>query len=583
MQRQLLSTNSFIFIAVLIIAIILAIIYHVLAVDRPTDLQQFNRLNPFPTIRMKHVPPPEFTYTNPDIKDCTKQILSCDNDNDCKNCGTNFTCTPVDESENLVVGGNKIGTGNWCLPKNKLSGCGKYTGQVVWSGDEQGEGWACICKYPDLFTGETCLENKACKDTSIVAGGIDQSNNNLANSSGEVYDPNLPNFYPPNSEANPYARENIYDKDGNLVTDVLGKPIYTCSCGTGGGKTFVSLPNDPQGCNLDPCTPSHSSPLWNEQNQTCICGINGVIKSEDGTCIERQCPYGYFNPVTGTCDCLGHLGKMRCHTDKIRWGTPTPGCEDPENPAGTQCVDRCIYKYCQSENPDECGWIREGDGFVNKGYRPEHFDEANSAVCIGGTCEFSNNNRDVKCQCPENTAYDDSPGSDQYGVCLRSGKGEGSRCYMYTDDRYGDFPYLWLQKVDKDDDHRCGWEPHIVHYKQDVYTDAIQNSADEKCRIRCARSEQFPWGDRNSIRKIVNQTDDDGKCVFNAKSSCTSCKVRQPLGQPGDVSVATGEFESAAFANDLNVDQVPKPWGDLKYYCGVLCGPNKEDENNEPQ
>jgi hypothetical protein len=489
MKRQIISTEVWVFITVLVIVIIAAVIYSMLAVDRPTDLQKFNELNPFPTIKMEHIPSPKFLTKNPNIKDCTQQVLPCKTDNDCtQECGANFTCTPIEDAENLVYNGIRVGKGNWCLPKNKLQGCGKYTGQVVWSGEESGvQDWQCICKYPSLFGGPEdpyCLKNLACQDPNDEAQGINQNNNKLTNSEGQVYDPNLPDFYPPNSVANPYA----LDKDGN--------PIYTCRCGTGSNnKRFVSLPNDPQGCNLDPCTTSHTSPLWDEENQTCICNIDGVVR-KDSVCQGAACPYGSWNPLTQQCDCLGQLGKMRCNPEDGEpiWQDAMPMCDDPKNVTGWQCINRCITNYCKHDDPSRCGG--------ENGYRPEFFEDGNAIVCIGGNCNIDLDNRNNSCcECPEGTTYQNNPESgDTYGGCQGQGKQPGSGCYIggrmgqsgEGEGHEDGLRRFWVSY--SDDSHR--WRVDEINYKEsekppgENYTfgewlDSTDVKAQASCKAQC--------------------------------------------------------------------------------------------------
>ncbi len=215
------------------------------------------------------------------------------------------------------------------------------------------------------------------------------------------------------------------DVSEKLVVDKDGKPVYTCRCGVGSNnKRFVSLPNDPQGCNLDPCTPSHTSPLWSEENQTCVCGVDGVEK-KDGVCVPVACPYGSWNPLTQQCDCLGQLGKMRCNPGPERdlfWDDPVILCDDPLNDSGWQCIDRCITNYCKHKDLTKCG------GPDGNGYRPGFFDDGNAVVCLGGNCNINTDDPSKTCcECPGGTTYSVDPGA--YGLCSATGKRPGEGCY----------------------------------------------------------------------------------------------------------------------------------------------------------
>lgn len=479
---KLFNTNIYVFIVILIITIIITILYVVFQVDRPTDLQYFNKIDPFPTIEIKNLPNPIDTEN---VKDCNTKLVSCNNENDCSNqCGSDYECSIIEKDDNIVYNNIKVGEGKWCLPKNRLKGCGKYTGRTVWSADEQGQKWKCECLYPSLFTGKYCTDNIACKDTSNNALNINQSNNVLVNKDGEIYDPNLPNFTPPNGVSNPYS----VDKDGN--------PIYSCSCGRGSNnKRFVKYNNDPYKCHLDPCTIDHSSNFWDSANQTCICD-EGSVKDENGKCVTAGCSYGVYNSKTQRCECAGRMARMLCNSKNV----PRPGypnCDDPENLLGQQCIDRCMYKYCQNTDYSKCGidW-KTGE---NRGYRPEFCEDKSCVVCGAGNC-IINDKDDISCVCGVGTSYSpvtDNPNDKTPGICTQIGNKAGEGCYHFSQKNSSDinplkYRLFWVYEDSdaKNKNSKNTYQAWNINYKKDTENGSFASNkkgdAISKCNTRCA-------------------------------------------------------------------------------------------------
>lgn len=408
-------TNSYIFIVVFVIFTILYIIYEVFKVNRDGKLSKYNKLMPFPTIKMEHLPNPAFTFKQ-DVQNCSQHIIPCDSDISCsKKCGADFVCTNVKDGEEIVYNNIKVGQGNWCLPKNTDKACGKYTGRAVWSATEGGgQGWKCECLYPALFDGPQCMNNKSCKDTSPDVKNVDQTNNVLVNSNGEIYDPNLDGFTPPGGVANPYA----LDKEG--------KPVYTCRCGVGSGnKQFVTMNDDPYYCHIEPCTQTGTSPLWDKVNQTCICPIDS-LKNKDGTCVFSECPYGSWNGITQQCECDSQSILIRCNSTQTNWQDKEklPMCTDPDNVVGAECISRCITNICgtpdEAPHPNECGG--------KNGYRIEYCPKGECAYCVNGQCAIDNNQGGkICCNCTKGEMYNSS-----LGGCSGQGREAGRGCFQET-------------------------------------------------------------------------------------------------------------------------------------------------------
>lgn len=409
MKLNKVLTNSYIFIVVFVLFTILYVIYQVFKVNRDGRLSKYNKLLPFPTIKMENLPNPEFTFKQ-DTENCTDHIVPCNDDMSCtEKCGADYTCTKVEEGQEIMYNNIKVGEGNWCLPKNTGNSCGKYTGRAVWSADQQGQGWKCECLYPGIFDGPQCLNNKACKDNSASVKEVEQSNNLLVNSRGEIYDPNMPNFTPPGGISNPYA------------LDVDGNPVYSCRCGTGSGnKEFVNLQNDPYSCHIEPCTQTGTSPLWNRVNQTCICPIDS-LKNKDGTCVFSECPYGSWNGITQECECDGKTQRIRCNSTVSDWNDSRNlvMCTDPDNPVGIECIPRCITNICESDNPNDCGG--------KNGYRIEHCPDGKCAYCINGICDIDSDSGELCCKCAPGEMY-----NSKLGGCSGQGRSAGRGCFMQT-------------------------------------------------------------------------------------------------------------------------------------------------------
>lgn len=407
------TTGLYIFILVVVITIIIYSIYLSLETDRYTRLDLYNELESFPTIKMKDLPDPKFTIIK-NASNCDTHISPCNSDSDCMTTckDDKFKCRSVENGENIVYNNIKVGTGKWCLPEDTEKACGKYTGRSVWSSDSISQGWKCECLYPSLFDGPYCLNNKSCKDQSPEAKNISQDNSSLINSKGDVYDPNIKNFTPPDGIYNPFSR----DKDG--------KRIYSCRCGIGSGNTrFIKLQNDPYFCHLEPCSQTHTSPLWDETNQTCLCGVDSP-KNSDGTCVYAQCPYGSWNGITQKCECDGNEALIKCNSNKTNWENSEkyPKCSDNNNPLGLECINRNLSQICNDNNISNCGGTK---GFpMNEFNSSSVCNESNKKCifCIGGENIYDDKESGrTCCQCPQGLMYSN-------GYCIGSGSPMGYMC-----------------------------------------------------------------------------------------------------------------------------------------------------------
>ena len=368
---KVLNIEVWVFIAVFSIAVIVTVIYMLLKPDKSL-LQGFS---PFPDIYPSGVPPPSLQQN----LTCKNTVQPCLVDQDCTKCGPNFQCTTVLEGQNVSYAGINVKPGIWCLPKPDEKGCGTYTGRAIWSFDPatNSEKWTCQCLYPELFGGETCLDQYACKDISEGAP-IDQSGNVLQNAKKEVWDPHK---IPPDG-LSPYAK----GEDG--------KPIFSCSCkqnvGLEGTSQFVSLPNNPYQCNMDPCTPQGSEQLYDPTTGMCDCSSTTnlqTLSNTEGTCGPSPCGTtgGTWKPKENQCQCP-NLYRKNCSSPLFyRAGVPT--CENPLNTGGSECLNPCLpdLNY-PCENNAKCVIGQDfGDGYECQcpdGY--EGSGKGGAGYCSGG-------------------------------------------------------------------------------------------------------------------------------------------------------------------------------------------------------
>jgi len=331
---KVLNIEVWVFITVFSIAVIVTVIYMILQPDKSL-LQGFS---PFPDIYPSGVPPPNLQQN----LTCKNTIQECLLNTDCQKCGPNFACTEVVGGQNVHYNGINLRPGNWCLPKQDEKGCGTYTGRAVWSAEEGQEKWTCQCLYPELFGGDTCLDQYACKDTSEGAPR-DQSANVLISKTGEIWDPHK---IPPHG-LSPYARD-----------PKTNEPIFTCSCkqneGQEGIPKFVSLPNSPYHCNLDPCSEFHSEIMFNSKTNSCDCKFTnlGVLSNKDGVCRDSPCqPLGIWDQDVNECSC-GKFVKTNCSSD-LFYRAGVEDCSKTKqtgNPGGSSCGDPCASNPCKNNS-----------------------------------------------------------------------------------------------------------------------------------------------------------------------------------------------------------------------------------------
>ena len=393
---KLTLTHVFVFIVTFLITLFMIIFYQLI---KPEYLSPQYNFSPFPTVKPTDIPDADVANT----RLCTDTIKECDPNIGCAMCGDNFECTVVDENENVIVNGKKVSAGNWCLPKGKNSkGCGTYTGRSVWSERTSGgtteQQWSCVCLYPDLFGGDTCLTPLACRDTSITSE--DQSKNVLKSSDGHVWVPNDPNFDP--------KGRSPYDKDKD------GKPLYSCSCDTNNdvpaGVKFVKLPNDPYRCHAEPCTKDHQIRLWDDVINMCNCeadpDLQGYFAHSNvtGQCLVANCQW---DRTRNKCKCGENEVSLTCESDTMKRTSYTDNNKCPNNPGGSYCSNPC-QDFCKNGSlPCIGSW--NGTSCVSSGIdcnclctdtKTIHYSGRDcSQTCLKSGAELSSTNRDPNLCC----------------------------------------------------------------------------------------------------------------------------------------------------------------------------------------
>lgn len=334
MTRTINTVNIFVFTFVLILVITCLIIYRIL--NPEYDSIKYNYTS-FPKIS-----PVDVKYNNTTANLCKDVIQKCNpsDKNSCDMCNSGeYECTSVDANESSVINGVKLTEGNWCLPKGKKElGCGTYTGRAVWSDVDGEKKWTCVCLYPDLFAGNDCNTQLACRDYSTNASNIDQTGNVLISDDGEIWNPLDPNFIP--KESSPYVK----DKDNN--------PIYKCLCTGNSDITpykFVRLPEDPYRCHLDPCDTRYHLGGLDLQKGECICtNISPNLYSHsnvNGLCY-LQTEFCNWDDDKQTCKCSENSSVQLCNSNFMNRENVTSICND--NPGGSYCSNPC--SSCVKEN-----------------------------------------------------------------------------------------------------------------------------------------------------------------------------------------------------------------------------------------
>lgn len=255
-------------------------------------------------------------------------LTKCDQGVRCAMCGSDYECTPVDKTENVVFKGQKVPEGMWCLPKGKRDlTCGTYTGRAIWTKDR---GWKCACLYPDLFSGHDCNQQIACR----LPGNLTTESKLVNKETGHIWDPSDPNFDPQGNT--PYDRSN----------DVDDQSVYKCNCTD---DTSTILPGDPYRCHRDPCTHNHSIPMWDSDTLKCDCTQKGNTSNQYAySNITKQCvrtTQCNWDDENQKCMCPEGQVSKTCNSDTMSRPNAKESC--PSIHGGSYCTNPC-EGYCQN-------------------------------------------------------------------------------------------------------------------------------------------------------------------------------------------------------------------------------------------
>lgn len=370
---KVINIELFIFTITWIIVIIILSLYFII---EPGNLPNYNYTT-FP-----NVSPPELPDADVNRQElCYTSLQKCDEAMGCAACGNQFECTEIVPGQDVIFNGSQVQPGKWCLPNNPDNKkCGTYTGRWIWSNKSVNQQWECECLYPDLFSGDTCTTNSACRDPvsnepqddnqlvstlpSCVNKQTSDCDDNVKTCSTEddclpsyqcldlgdgkkchhVWNTQLPEF-------NPYDTT-PYDKKED------GTPVYQCLCNQNKGKDgiqYTNMPNDPHRCHIDPCKSDHKENWWTGTNYQdtdakCDCKQDLFAKSniydtcflaggDNGACQDSSTGGTFNNP--GEADCVCDGTKKYCKKSKYMCrGNETTECTE-ENKIGIVCNNVC--------------------------------------------------------------------------------------------------------------------------------------------------------------------------------------------------------------------------------------------------
>ena len=362
---NLLNNKFILYIGITVGIIILLILFNVIKPKQNLSDINYN-FQPYPNISAKNIPD---NMVNQQENSCYDTLQKCDLNEDpnlqCNSCSGDFVCKQVNHDNNInsnieingqIVGDSENGKG-WCLPRlPHTQKCNSYTGRWVWSNDEdcksfnlnQGKNtdknqcWSCKCLYPDLFTGNDCSTQIACKalitNTGVVENSISKqfgnyliaTENNPSVKPGTKWNPNIDISDPSTTNDEKIAlTQSPYDSINNT-------PYYTCQCSgaqcetnddcinnPGYGKDFqcntnkqcvycvdgicpnvfnpyVNLPNDSYMCHINPCGKLYNNNIANHIKIDNFCNKSKTKCNKDSDCTSEPNDYCEYN-----CDCEG--------------------------------------------------------------------------------------------------------------------------------------------------------------------------------------------------------------------------------------------------------------------------------------
>lgn len=415
---------------VVIIGILYRSIYDITSTKQETNNRNIQSQLAMPQVQLQNI-------SNPNIATNNAKLTSCVLDSDCSSLGEEYVCTEVDEPNRYRLGDIKVQPGNWCLPKKNVGAtCNQYTGEWVWSFSDtcpSGEQcWKCECKYPSLYSGESCSDQDVCINTNSVESPISGDEQLASNYLiGTPYSPFPGKKWDPNDPDPELMRYGPYDVDSQ------GRPLFYCSCGSG----FTLLPDDPYICHVDTCLPAgqrvytvfgctdkYGNKCNYYENPTdcickCQCDKHSSIPVKDGHCYPEVSLCKELNTVQYTQkgdstigsigqydsinkDCLCNVSSngisvsyksRKCYSNYVNqeFSDYLPACKNPDNPIGSECYDPCNPNPC---SPGTCSLDNtKPDGYIcdcsvinpikyDLSNQPIEFDQFQDNTCSSGVC-----------------------------------------------------------------------------------------------------------------------------------------------------------------------------------------------------
>ena len=246
-----------------------------------------------------------------DNSQCGKDIIKCENTNDCvSKCHgvdkdtSNYHCYQVPKDKEIYYLGTRLNEGDkYCLPTDDanngedsvISSCGTYTGRLIrtLNSKENGKatlGWFCQCKYPTYFSGDKCLDQVACKYEYI-----DQKDGSIQRSMGELIEfgeDDKPIILGATGQQYNVLTPDKITSD-KLPVSVLknGKPIWRCNCRDKlKTRGAISLPGDYLSCYPDLCDAGRGSSAsqFDMDKMECVCGPQTYKSNIDGFCYPLE-------------------------------------------------------------------------------------------------------------------------------------------------------------------------------------------------------------------------------------------------------------------------------------------------------
>ena len=409
-----------IFIITLCLGILFLCFYYIIKPEKDIDGYNFS---PYPNFSPKDIPDNNINSSSDST--CFTTLTACDSNNQCSSCGSEYTCTNSTKDGQYTFNNMSVPAGAWCLPQNLSKQlCNDVTGSWIWVNDPSycqilnrdigntsntGQCWACICKYPNLYTSSSPkFDCTVPVQNGVLTATIDaQNDTNGAIKVGEIWDPTS-NLNTKILQYNPYQRA------------ANGNPYFKMGCNSSTG--YSSLSHDPYTCHRNVCSVpgsmDNTNSAFNETTQTCTCenglyeipigDLQGKCFNPSNVCVNGNWTPGSYNAGScGSCGATSATGNTMyssfCNSNYVNHGSGFANCSSStmNNPVGVECIDLCPASL------------------------------TTSCVANGGTLETSTTNGVTTCKCNCSTCPTKSPQTDSQckpQTWVHSGTSCGTNC-----------------------------------------------------------------------------------------------------------------------------------------------------------